>query len=192
MCRYGLWGKINTARCFNRFEAVHQARSVVRHRKARIAVPAQPPRAARQFGPRRAHHRARVDGKDQASSHGPYPGDTVPWPPTARKFDAVVAMYHDQGLITVKMAGFDRAGNVTLGFDRRTRPDHGRTSTRAKRANPGSSREDRVGHISVKRHNRASVGMGRRRAVSGRTDAHESARLTPAHQTVTFFPAASS
>jgi 4-hydroxythreonine-4-phosphate dehydrogenase len=41
-------------------------------------------------------------------------------------FDAVVALYHDQGLIPVKLLHFDSAVNVTLGLPFvRTSPDHG-------------------------------------------------------------------
>jgi 4-hydroxythreonine-4-phosphate dehydrogenase len=41
-------------------------------------------------------------------------------------FDAVVALYHDQGLIPVKLLHFDEAVNVTLGLPFiRTSPDHG-------------------------------------------------------------------
>jgi 4-hydroxythreonine-4-phosphate dehydrogenase len=42
------------------------------------------------------------------------------------RYDAVVAMYHDQGLIPVKLVDFDEAVNVTLGLPIvRTSPDHG-------------------------------------------------------------------
>ena len=41
-------------------------------------------------------------------------------------FDAVLAMYHDQGLIPLKLLDFDNAVNVTLGLPKpRTSPDHG-------------------------------------------------------------------
>ena len=41
-------------------------------------------------------------------------------------FDAVVAMYHDQALIPLKLFGFERAVNITLGLPIiRTSPDHG-------------------------------------------------------------------
>jgi 4-hydroxythreonine-4-phosphate dehydrogenase len=41
-------------------------------------------------------------------------------------FDAVLAMYHDQGLPVIKHSGFERAVNVTLGLPLiRTSPDHG-------------------------------------------------------------------
>jgi 4-hydroxythreonine-4-phosphate dehydrogenase len=43
-----------------------------------------------------------------------------------RRYDALVAMYHDQGLIPVKLIDFDEAVNVTLGLPIvRTSPDHG-------------------------------------------------------------------
>jgi 4-hydroxythreonine-4-phosphate dehydrogenase len=42
------------------------------------------------------------------------------------EFDAVVAMYHDQGLVPLKMIGFDSGVNWTLGLPFiRTSPDHG-------------------------------------------------------------------
>jgi 4-hydroxythreonine-4-phosphate dehydrogenase len=47
-------------------------------------------------------------------------------PQVLARFDAVLAMYHDQGLPVVKHAGFERAVNVTLGLPLiRTSPDHG-------------------------------------------------------------------
>lgn len=71
---------------------------------------------------------ARADGVD---AHGPYAPDTVfmrarTAPGHPGEFDAVVAMYHDQGLIPVKYLGVDRGVNVTLGLPLvRTSPDHG-------------------------------------------------------------------
>jgi 4-hydroxythreonine-4-phosphate dehydrogenase len=59
-------------------------------------------------------------------AHGPFPGDTIFIEAAAGKWDLVVAMYHDQGLIPVKLLGFDRAVNVTVGLPIvRTSPDHG-------------------------------------------------------------------
>lgn len=48
--------------------------------------------------------------------HGPFPNDTLYHHALAGAFDAVVAMYHDQGHIALKTAGFRRAVNVTLGL----------------------------------------------------------------------------
>ena len=57
---------------------------------------------------------------------GPFPGDTIFRDAVAGKYDLVVAMYHDQGLIPVKLLAFDDAVNVTLGLPIiRTSPDHG-------------------------------------------------------------------
>lgn len=57
---------------------------------------------------------------------GPYPGDTVFLRAMRGEFDVVVACYHDQGLIPVKLAAFGRAVNVTLGLPIvRTSVDHG-------------------------------------------------------------------
>jgi 4-hydroxythreonine-4-phosphate dehydrogenase len=42
------------------------------------------------------------------------------------KYDALIAMYHDQGLIPVKLVDFDESVNVTIGLPIvRTSPDHG-------------------------------------------------------------------
>ena len=58
--------------------------------------------------------------------HGPFPGDTIFIDAAAGSWDLVVAMYHDQGLIPVKLLGWDKAVNVTLGLPIvRTSPDHG-------------------------------------------------------------------
>jgi 4-hydroxythreonine-4-phosphate dehydrogenase len=59
-------------------------------------------------------------------ARGPFPGDTVFIDAVAGKFDLVVAMYHDQGLIPVKLLGWESAVNVTVGLPIiRTSPDHG-------------------------------------------------------------------
>ena len=72
---------------------------------------------------------------------GPIPADVVFTPAQREKHDAVVAMYHDQANIPVKMIAFDRGVNVTLGLPViRTSPDHGTAFDIAGRgvANPGS------------------------------------------------------
>lgn len=57
---------------------------------------------------------------------GPIPGDTVFVRATRGEFDAVIACYHDQGLIPVKLLAFGHAVNVTLGLPIvRTSVDHG-------------------------------------------------------------------
>lgn len=57
---------------------------------------------------------------------GPLPADTLFRRAAAGEFDGVVAMYHDQGHIALKLLGFDRAVNITLGLPIiRTSPSHG-------------------------------------------------------------------
>ena len=57
---------------------------------------------------------------------GPYPADTLFLRASRGEFDGVVAMYHDQGMIPVKLLAFDEAVNITLGLPIiRTSPGHG-------------------------------------------------------------------
>ena len=57
---------------------------------------------------------------------GPCVPDAVFRQAALGQFDAVIALYHDQGLIPVKLLHFDEAVNVTLGLPfARTSPDHG-------------------------------------------------------------------
>ena len=66
---------------------------------------------------------ARIIGID---AKGPFPSDTLFHFAKNKKYDIVVAMYHDQGLIPIKLMNFDSAVNVTLGLPFvRTSPDHG-------------------------------------------------------------------
>ncbi|MGH8197033.1 MAG: 4-hydroxythreonine-4-phosphate dehydrogenase PdxA [Steroidobacteraceae bacterium] len=72
---------------------------------------------------------------------GPVPADTAFTPSALEGADAVLAMYHDQGLPVIKHAGFGRAVNVTLGLSfHRTSVDHGTALDLAGtgRADPGS------------------------------------------------------
>lgn len=57
---------------------------------------------------------------------GPYPADGFFGSENYRKFDAILAMYHDQGLIPFKLASFERGVNYTAGLPFvRTSPAHG-------------------------------------------------------------------
>ena len=61
-----------------------------------------------------------------ANVTGPFPGDTVFLRAHRGEFDVVVACYHDQGLIPIKLLAFGEAVNVTLGLPIvRTSVDHG-------------------------------------------------------------------
>ncbi|MFO1019989.1 MAG: 4-hydroxythreonine-4-phosphate dehydrogenase PdxA [Planctomycetales bacterium] len=64
--------------------------------------------------------------KDEWEASGPFPADTLLKRAVAGEFDGVVAMYHDQGHIALKLIAFETAVNVTLGLPIvRTSPSHG-------------------------------------------------------------------
>jgi 4-hydroxythreonine-4-phosphate dehydrogenase len=66
---------------------------------------------------------AQADGVDVS---GPFPADTIFVRAARGEFDVVIAAYHDQGLVPVKLLAFGRAVNVTLGLPIiRTSVDHG-------------------------------------------------------------------
>ncbi len=145
----GLWGKLNIGAVFHPIELVHQA--LVESfdiPKPRIAVCGLNPHASEhgQFGDEeeRIISPAILMARDQGiDATGPYPADTVFLAARDGKFDAVVAMYHDQGLIPVKLLAFDQAVNLTIGLPIiRTSPDHGTAFdiVGKNRANPGSMR----------------------------------------------------
>jgi len=72
---------------------------------------------------------------------GPFPADTIFGRAVRGEFDVIVACYHDQGLIPVKLLAFGQAVNVTLGLPIvRTSVDHGTAFDIAGRgvADPGS------------------------------------------------------
>jgi len=75
---------------------------------------------------------------------GPYPADGFFGSGDFGKFDAILAMYHDQGLIPFKMASFERGVNYTAGLPIiRTSPAHGTAFDIAgeDKASPDSFRE---------------------------------------------------
>jgi 4-hydroxythreonine-4-phosphate dehydrogenase len=159
----GLWNKLNIGAVFQPIELMHEALVNwfgIEH--PRIAVAGVNPHASEngQFGDEeeRIIEPAILMARDQGINvSGPYPPDTVFLAARDGKFDAVVAMYHDQGLIPVKLLAFDRAVNVTLGLPIiRTSPDHGTAFdiVGRNRANPGSMRAaiELAIDLSVKRH----------------------------------------
>ncbi|QOV89387.1 4-hydroxythreonine-4-phosphate dehydrogenase PdxA [Humisphaera borealis] len=161
----GLWGKLNIGAVFHPIELIHQAMvEWFDTPNPRIAVAGLNPHASEngQFGDEEeriitpAIQMAREQGIDAT---GPYPPDTVFLAAKDGKYDAVVAMYHDQGLIPVKLLAFDRAVNVTIGLPIiRTSPDHGTAFdiVGKNRANPGSMRAaiELAIEMAVKKHDR--------------------------------------
>lgn len=81
-----------------------------------------------------------VTGHSSLLFSGPHPPDTVFHRAAEGEFDAVLCMYHDQGLIPLKLHAFHSGVNVTLGLPfPRTSPDHG---TAFAIAGKGSARPD--------------------------------------------------
>lgn len=75
---------------------------------------------------------------------GPFPADSLFVPDFSDRYDGIVAMYHDQGLIPVKMRSFNSSVNLTLGLPIvRTSVDHGTAFDIAgsNQAHPGSMKE---------------------------------------------------
>jgi 4-hydroxythreonine-4-phosphate dehydrogenase len=79
----------------------------------------------------------------QLDVSGPFAADALFYQVFKGEYEVVVAMYHDQGLVPLKMIGFDTGVNWTLGLPFiRTSPDHGTAYDIAGRgvANPSSMR----------------------------------------------------
>lgn len=131
---------------FDSIDLGHQACRRMGVGEPKIAVCGLNPHASEhgQFGDEEARiitpaiEAARAQGMNV---QGPFPGDTIFIDAVKGRYDLVVAMYHDQGLIPVKLLAFDDAVNVTLGLPIiRTSPDHGTAFDLVgqNRANPGS------------------------------------------------------
>ncbi|MFT3812376.1 MAG: 4-hydroxythreonine-4-phosphate dehydrogenase PdxA [Acidovorax sp.] len=125
---------IAAATCANVLQTLritHAALSRSLGRAPRIAVAGLNPHAGEGglFGREEIEHIAPAVAQACAEgiqAHGPYAPDTVFMRARSGEFDAVIAMYHDQGLIPVKYLGVDKGVNVTLGLPLvRTSPDHG-------------------------------------------------------------------
>lgn len=123
--------ELTIGRVHDPIELGHEACRELGIRKPRIAVCGMNPHAGEGglFGDEEqrliapAIEIARGHGIDV---HGPFPADTVFIRAAAGDWDLVVAMYHDQGLIPVKLLGWDKAVNWTVGTSIvRTSPDHG-------------------------------------------------------------------
>jgi len=122
---------LTIGRVFDAIELAHEACGQLGVASPRIAVTGLNPHAGEggQFGDEEQRiigpaidvaTRAGIDAR------GPFPADTIFIRAAAGDYDAVVAMYHDQGLIPVKLLGWDKAVNWTVGLPIiRTSPDHG-------------------------------------------------------------------
>lgn len=127
--------ELTIGRVFDAIDLGHEACVKLGIREPRIAVAGLNPHAGeggilgdeetRIIEPAIAHA-----NRQGIRAEGPFPGDTVfqkaRQKPKTGPYHLVVAMYHDQGLIPVKLLAWDSAVNVTCGLPTpRTSPDHG-------------------------------------------------------------------
>lgn len=124
-------GQLTVERELTTIRLAHRAMTQLGIAHPRIAVAGLNPHAGEHglFGSedeaiiRPAVQQAQAEGIEAS---GPWPGDTVFMHARQRRFDIVVAQYHDQGLIPVKYLGVDEGVNITVGLPFvRTSVDHG-------------------------------------------------------------------
>ena len=122
---------LTIGRVFDAIDLGHDAMQRMGIAKPRIAVCGLNPHAGEDglFGDeeqRLIKPAIEVARKAGIDARGPFPADTLFTPLNLGRYDLFVAMYHDQGLIPVKLLAFDSAVNTTLGLPMiRTSPDHG-------------------------------------------------------------------
>jgi 4-hydroxythreonine-4-phosphate dehydrogenase len=123
---------VNTANVYDTIRLTHFAlENIFRIRKPVIAVCGLNPHAGEGGTIGREEITKIIPAIKKANRHqmnvqGPFAADTLFSPEAARPFDAVVAMYHDQGLIPVKTLCFTKLVNLTIGLPFiRTSPAHG-------------------------------------------------------------------
>ncbi|MGH7740314.1 MAG: PdxA family dehydrogenase, partial [bacterium] len=124
--------QVTQAAVLEKLELTHRTlKTWFKIRKPRVAVAGLNPHAGENgaFGQEElrilkpAIRKARAKGWDVT---GPHPPDTLFYWAAQDRFDAVLCMYHDQGLIPLKLTAFDSGVNMTLGLPFiRTSPDHG-------------------------------------------------------------------
>jgi 4-hydroxythreonine-4-phosphate dehydrogenase len=123
--------KLNIGSVFDPIDLGHQALVCMGIKAPRIAVCGLNPHASENglFGDeeRRIIKPAIAMAKEvNIDVTGPFPADTIFIDAAKGRYDLVIAMYHDQGLIPVKLLSFDDAVNLTLGLPIiRTSVDHG-------------------------------------------------------------------
>lgn len=136
--------KISKERVGQTIRLAKKAAHMLNLKKPRIGVAGLNPHAGEAgiFGIEEREHispaikEAQEDGIEVS---GPYPPDIIFNLAYKGEIDIVCSMYHDQGLIPLKMIAFDRGVNLTVGLPIiRTSPDHGTAFDRAwqNRANP--------------------------------------------------------
>lgn len=116
---------------FEKIQLTHEAGRWLGKRHPKIAIAGINPHAGEGGMLGADEARVLVPAINKAREHGynvtdPLPPDTVFMRARTGEFDVVLAMFHDQGLIPVKLLGLDSAVNVTIGLPfLRTSVDHG-------------------------------------------------------------------
>lgn len=122
---------LNQERILRTIELAHEAGLLLGMEQPRIAVPGLNPHAGEggMFGDEESAIIAPAIEKARSAgfnAQGPFPPDTVFYRAAHGQFDFVTPLYHDQGLIPIKLMGFGKGVNVTLGLPIiRTSVDHG-------------------------------------------------------------------
>jgi len=117
----GALESLNTPAVLSKIHLAHDSMLPLTHDAPRIGVCALNPHGgeAGLFGDEETTIIAPAVAQAQAAGikvQGPFPADTLMTRARDGEFDAVVAMYHDQGHIALKLLGMHRAVNVTLGL----------------------------------------------------------------------------
>jgi len=124
-------GKINKERVAKVIQLTHDVMKDLGVKNPRIGVAGVNPHAGESglFGSEeRDKIIPAIEMKRKEGIHveGPFPADTIFLKAKNKIYDAIVAMYHDQGCIPIKLLAFDCAVNVTIGLPIiRTSVDHG-------------------------------------------------------------------
>jgi len=122
---------ITRKRILKTIRLAKKACDMLKIKKPRIAVAALNPHAGEAgiFGDeekKKIIPAIREAVKERIPVSGPYPPDTIFYKAYKGEVDVIVCMYHDQGLIPLKMLAFDQGVNTTIGLPFvRTSPDHG-------------------------------------------------------------------
>jgi 4-hydroxythreonine-4-phosphate dehydrogenase len=141
--------RVTTERVGQVIDLAHEAVRLLGIAQPRIAVAGLNPHASEGglFGDEEEHFIIPAIRAAQARGlnvSGPYPPDTIFLRASQGQFDVVVAMYHDQGHVPMKLLGFDSGVNVSVGLPIiRTSVDHGTAFDIAARgiARPESMRQ---------------------------------------------------
>lgn len=111
--------------------AGREAIASIDEREPRIAVAGLDPHcgddgAIGEFDVKVTAEAVRIARSEGIDIEGPMAADTLFLPDRWRRYELVIAQYHDQGLIPFKMLAFDTGVNITIGLSiTRTSPDHG-------------------------------------------------------------------